>query len=84
VNGRPDYCAPAATVLTLLHVVDPSAPWVHDLKGDGTTYGSTMCGLPMLTAQSWQLIEQLPGEKVCPQCLGEAPDASCGNAEAMF
>lgn len=56
-------------------MVDPAAPWVQDMRGDTSTNGSTMCGLPMLTSESWQLLEQLPGEKVCPRCTGDAADA---------
>ena len=63
--------APASKPLTYLHLVDPSQPWVHDIKGDESTNGTTMCGLPMLTAQNWQLLEQLPGERICPKCSGD-------------
>ena len=73
MNG-PRLTAPASKVLTVLHVVDADAPWVEDVKGDQSTNGSTKCGIPMLTRDSWQLLEQLPGESICGACCGE-PDA---------
>jgi hypothetical protein len=62
--------APAAKALTVLHIVDASAPWVTDIHGGESTNGSTRCGIPMRTADSWQLLEQMPGESLCRACLG--------------
>ena len=69
-----NLAAPACKILTVLHVVDPAAPWVEDVKGDGSTYGKTMCGLPLLAREQWQLLEQLPGERICGKCTGEGAD----------
>jgi hypothetical protein len=61
--------APSSKALTVLHVLNPDAPWVDDKAGGGSTTGSTRCGQAMLTSESWQLLEQLPGESICPKCL---------------
>lgn len=72
--------APASRVLTVLHVVDQSAPWVTDTRGGTSTTGSTVCGLPMLTAENWQLIEQRPGEPLCPRCADPSRPAAAEEA----
>ena len=69
-----DYYAPAAQILTRLHIKNPDVPVVHDahrLDDQRSTIGDTLCGQPMLCADLWQLVELMPGDKVCAGCLGE-------------
>lgn len=71
-----DYYAPAASVLTRLHLRNPDVPVVRDVSShrldeQKSTIGETKCGEPMLSAELWQMVERLPGDVVCPRCAGE-------------
>lgn len=66
-----DYTAPAAFVLTKLHIRDPAIAATEGAPGRDATCGQTVCGQPMLAAQLWMLLDLEPGDAVCPACLGQ-------------
>lgn len=68
-----DYCAPADRPLSVLHVFDPSRRGKEWTPSQVATSGWTMCGLELVCAELWQLIERQDGDTVCHACLGE-PD----------
>lgn len=80
-----DYYAPAVRILTRLHLRNPDVPVVRDVSSSRldeqkSTIGETLCGEPMYCADLWQLLEMLPGDRVCGACLGE-PE---GEQEALL
>jgi hypothetical protein len=67
VSG-PDYCAPAAKLFTAAHIRDPLVRAQEDAPGRMATVGTTVCGLEMILANLWQLLDFDPGGKVCEAC----------------
>jgi hypothetical protein len=65
----PDYVAPVHKLFTVLHVKDPSQPARVEAPGQSASTGKTLCGLDMLDADFWQLINLEPDDKVCGHCV---------------
>lgn len=77
----PDYVAPVRPVL-IAHIRDRTACGLDEAPGQSATCGKTACGLDMVLADLWQIIDLEPSDKVCPRCLSleaagepEVPDA---------
>ena len=65
----PDYVAPVHKLFTVVHVKDPSQPARVEAPGQSASTGKTLCGLDMLDADFWQLLNLEPTDTVCPRCL---------------
>jgi hypothetical protein len=65
----PDYVAPVHKVFTVVHIRDRSAPARVEAPGQSASTGKTVCGLDMLDADFWQLLDLEPTDTVCPRCL---------------
>lgn len=78
----PDFCAPAAFVFTVAHIRDPLARAQEDAGGIAATVGQTLCGLPMMVADLWQLLDFDPQGNVCSRCL--APESASEEQEALL
>ena len=68
-SPQPVCCAPAARVLTVLHLAEEGAtldPWPegHEL---------TRCGLPMIAADLWMRVTPRATDRICRACLGLPP-----------
>lgn len=66
----PEYMAPARFVLTVLHIRDSSSSALTEGPGQEATYGTTVCGQPLLASELWMLVEREPGDRVCARCMG--------------
>jgi hypothetical protein len=66
---EPDFVAPVHKLFTVVHIRDRSVPARVEAPGQTATVGKTLCGLDMLNADFWQLLNLEPGDKVCPRCL---------------
>ena len=89
------YVIPAARLLRVAHIPDPTIPARREPAPDSrwrggqpTTLttdsheGQTLCGLTMLTAEQW--IEYQPDPKHCPVCQACQDGAAGYTQEALL
>lgn len=69
----PDYVAPAAKALTVLHIRNPR-PANPAMAASPPADGETLCGMPMEAAGLWQVLGREPGDRVCGRCEDPGSD----------
>lgn len=62
------YVAPAARVLTVVHLSESTGPAYRWLSGE------TLCGIAMAEDECWVPVELRSADQVCKGCQGQPED----------